>query len=153
MTKIKIEMAKVLHYSKNKISFGGDSGKLMIVRNLDCMKKWTEEEIDEIFDDEGNFIWELYNLEKRGARSKHSVSGAKRLSLTSNDPGARADLIRSTRKEVVAALKKIFADEKLEKSTLLMKPVYQRMAKKLISAENIRNKFEKTFVEYNPARN
>ena len=55
--------------------------------------------------------------------------------------------------EVVVALKKIFADEKLEKSIPLRKAEYQRMAKELISAENIRNKFEKTFVEYNPARN
>ena len=136
-------MAKVLHYSKHKISSGEDGGKLKIVRNLDCMKKWTEEEISGIFDDEGN-------LEKRIGRPKN---GQRRLSLTSNDPGARADLVRSTRKEVVAALKKIFADEKLEDSEKPKKPEYQRMAKELISVENIRDKFEESFVEYNPARN
>ena len=138
-------MAKVLHYSKNKISSGVDSGKLMIVRNLDCMKKWTEEEISEIFDDEGNL--------KLIGRSKRSVGGGKRLSLTSNDPGARADLVRNTKKGVIAALKKIFADEKLEDSEMPKKPEYQRMAKELISVENIRDKFEESFVEYSPARN
>ena len=139
-TKIKIELSKVLLYSKHKISSGEDDGKLMIARNLDRMKKWTEEEISEIFDDKGNL--------KAGKRTKKSRS---RLSL--DDRFSRTDLVRNTKRKVITALKLIFADEDLEDSEMPKKPEYQRMAKELISEENIRNKFEETFVEYNPTRN
>ena len=141
--KIKIEIEKVLHYGKRKINFGEDADKLIIARNMDCMKKWTETEISDIFDG-GNL-----KLTNYGWRSLPSI---KRKSITANDPLARTELVRSTRKHVMEALKSIFADEQLEDSEMPKKPDYQRMAKELISEENIRNNFEDSFIEYDRLR-
>ena len=141
--KIKIEIEKVLHYGKRKINFGEDADKLIIARNMDCMKKWTETEISDIFDG-GNL-----KLTNYGWRSLPSI---KRKSITANDPLARTELVRSTRKHVMEALKSIFADEQLEDSEMPKKPDYQRMAKELISEENIRNNFENSFIEYDRLR-
>ena len=140
--KIKIGIEKVLHYSKRKVNFGEDADKLVIARNMDCMKKWTEAEISDTFDN-GN----VKNRKTKFIRSN------KRRSMTANDPVARTELVRSTRKHVMEALKYIFADEQLEDSEMPKKPDYQRMAKELISEENIRNNFENSFIEYDRLRN
>ena len=132
-----------MHYGKRKINFGEDADKLIIARNMDCMKKWTETEISDIFDG-GNL-----KLTNYGWRSLPSI---KRKSITANDPLARTELVRSTRKHVMEALKSIFADEQLEDSEMPKKPDYQRMAKELISEENIRNNFENSFIEYDRLR-
>ena len=136
--KIKIEMAKVLYYSKHKMSSGEDSGKLMIARNLDCMKKWTEEEISEIFSDKGNL---------RNSRPKKPKKNPRK--LTYNDHFSRIDLIKNTRREIRTVLKVIFADEDLEDAEMPNRNEYQRMVRELIGAKNIRNKFEGAFIEYN----
>ena len=135
--KIKIEIEKVVHYSKRKVNLGKDADKLIISRNMDCMKGWTEAEISESF---------------FGKYWRRKFIPSKERPKTAKDPVARAELVRSTRKLVIEALKFIFADEELEDSEMPKKPDYQRMAKELISEENIRNKFKNSFIEYDRLR-
>ena len=47
VNKIVIDLKQVLLYSKLTVKSGKDAGKLVLARNLDCMKEWTDEEIDE----------------------------------------------------------------------------------------------------------
>ena len=132
--KIKIKIKKVINFSKNKVPPNAkeNAGELLIKRNLEEMKKWSDDEISEIFDDQGN-------LKRRRKRS-----------WKPSDPGSRVDLIRKTKTLAAAALKLIFEDEKLENSEFEIpsKNELKRMAKELISEENIRKKFKKSFIEY-----
>ena len=92
------------------------------------MKKWSDDEISEIFDDQGN-------LKRRRKRS-----------WKPSDPGSRVDLIDKTKKLAAAALKLIF--EENSEFEIPSKNELKRMAKELISEENIRKKFKKSFIEY-----
>ena len=51
--KIEIRMEKILEQNTMRLNSGPNEGQLVIERNLDYMKKWSEDEISEIFDDEG----------------------------------------------------------------------------------------------------
>ena len=46
-------MDKILDQNTMRFISRPKQGQLVIVRNLDYMKKWSEDEISEIFDDEG----------------------------------------------------------------------------------------------------
>lgn len=59
--KIKIPLEKILEYSLRRSTSGPNEGQLVIERNLDCMKTWSEDEISEIFDDEGKLKLLLSN--------------------------------------------------------------------------------------------
>ena len=74
----------------------------------------------------------------------------KALPMTANNPGSRVDMVESTRKRTIDALKLIFRDEKLHNSEVKKVPSQiklARMARDLISEENIRYKFEYCFIE------
>ena len=137
VNKIEIDLKQVLHYSKLTVKSGDDAGKLVLERNLDCMKNWTDEEISEIFNDNGN-------LTKHTRRPK----GFRR---DSDSPHARRKLVKITRHHTISALKKIIK-EKLEDSELKMpsNAEIKKMARDLISEENIRNAFEECVIVYNP---
>ena len=128
--KIKINIKKVINFSKNKVPPNAkeNAGELLIKRNLEEMKKWSDDEISEIFDDQGN-------LKRRRKRS-----------WKPSDPGSRVDLIDKTKKLAAAALKLIF--EENSEFEIPSKNELKRMAKELISEENIRKKFKKSFIEY-----
>ena len=140
VNKIAIDLNQVLLYSKLTVKSGKDAGKLVLERNLDCMKNWTDEEISEIFNDNGY-------LTKNTRRPK----GFRRDSFSSNSPHARSILVKSTRHHTISALKKIIK-EKLEDSELKMPSnvEFKKMARDLISEENIRNAFEESVIVYNP---
>ena len=72
--------------------------------------------------------------------------------MTANHPGCRVDMVESTRKRTIDALKLIFKDEIFQNSEIEMpsQPKLSKMARDLISEENIRNKFENCFIEYDP---
>ena len=135
-------MEKILDYSSRKLTSGPNEGKLVIERNLDYMKTWSEDEISEIFDDEGQL--------KRLLSNKLSKKRRRALSMTANC-GSRVDMVKSTRKHTISALKVIFRDEKFQNSEIKKVPSQLKlgkMARDLISEENIRNKFENCFIEY-----
>jgi len=126
VNKIKISMEQVLLYSKLTVKSGEDAGKLVLERNLDRIKEWTDDEISEIFDADGNL--------KRTKRMK-----------------TRSNLIKTTRFHTITALRLIIK-EKFEDSgfKLPTSAEYKRMAKDLVSEENIRNAFEESSIIYNP---
>ena len=135
-------MEKILEQNTMRFTSGPKQGQLVIERNLDFMKKWSENEISEIFDDEGQLKHLLSNkLSKKRRRA---------LSMTANC-GSRVDMVKSTRKHTISALKLIFRDEKFHNSEIKKVPSQiklGKMARDLISEENIRNKFENCFIEY-----
>ena len=141
-TKIKIKIEKVIEYSRIKVPAHAkkNAGELVIKRNVEKIKKWSEDEISKIFDDQGNLkSFPLKNLHHRRKE---------------NDPGFRVDVIRRTKKLAAAALKLIFEDEKLSNSEFEIpnKIEINKMAKNLISEENIRSKFQKQCIEYDRVR-
>ena len=113
------------------------------------MKKWSEDEISEIFDDEGQLKHLLSN--KLRTSNKKTSSKLRALPLTANHYGSRVDMVESTRKHTINALKLIFRGEKFHNSEIKKVPSqikFRKMARDLISEENIRNKFENCFIEY-----
>ena len=110
------------------------------------MKKWSEDEISKIFDDQGN-LKSFPSIKQLKLKNLHHRR-------KENDPGSRVDLIRRTKKLAAAALKLIFEDEKLQNSEFEIpaKNELNRMAKNLISEENIRSKFQKICIEYDRIR-
>ena len=137
--KIEINIEQVVLHSKRIVKSGEDAGKLMIKRDLDQMKQWSDDDISEIFREDGGL---------KPSRKK------RKRSLAANDSLARIDLIMSTRKRAIVALRRIVKD-KLQDSEFKMPstPEYKRMAGDLISEENIRNKFENSFIVYDPSFN
>ena len=150
--KIKIPMGKILKQRTGTLISGENTGQLVIERNLDYMKNWSEDEISEIFDDEGNLKTNLSNRAKFNSRLiVYKCKGLPR-GLTAKHKGARVDMVQSTRKQTIVALKLIFKDEICQNSKIEMPSQLKlgKMAKDLISEENIRNKFEDCFIEYDP---
>ena len=131
VNKIEIDLKQVLLYSKLTVKSGKDAGKLVLARNLDCMKEWTDEEISEIFNGDGYL--------KKQRRKKRS------------NPNVRYNLVKSTRYHTIAALRRI-VKENLQDSEFKMpsNAEFKRMAGDLISEENIRHAFEESFIVYNP---
>ena len=144
-------MEKILEQNTMRLNSGPNEGQLVIERNLDYMKKWSEDEISEIFDDEGILKRLLSNkLQSREHMSNgRIVSRREALPLTANNPGSRVDMVESTRKHTINALKLIFRDGKFHDSDVKKipsQPKLAKMARDLISEENIRNKFENCFI-------
>ena len=136
-------MEKTLEQNTMRFTCGLNKGELVIERNLYCMKKWSEDELPEIFDDEGKLKHLLSN-------KLHSRGGRKALPMTANHIGSRVDMVESTRKHTTLALKLIFSDGKFHNPEIEMPSQRKlgKMARDLISEENIRNKFENCFIEY-----
>ena len=142
-------MDKILDQNTMRFISRPKQGQLVIVRNLDYMKKWSEDEISEIFDDEGQLKHLLSN--KLRTSNKKTSSKLRALPLTANHYGSRVDMVESTRKHTINALKLIFRGEKFHNSEIKKVPSqikFRKMARDLISEENIRNKFENCFIEY-----
>ena len=148
-------MDKILEQNTMRLNSGLNEGQLVIERNLDYMKKWSGDEISEIFDEEGQLKRLLSN--KLHAREHMSngriISGRQALPLTANHYGSRVDMVESTRKITIKALKLIFRDENWEMNNSEIKKVPSqiklgKMARDSVSEENIRNKFENCFIEY-----
>ena len=141
-----------MEQNTRRLNSGPNEGQLVIERNLDYMKKWSEDEISEIFDNQGNLKSRLSNkLQSRESRKRGRISpGCKALPMTANHPGCRVDMVESTRKRTIDALKLIFKDEIFQNSEIEMPSQIKlaKMARDLISEENIRNKFENCFIEY-----
>ena len=135
VNKIEIDLKQVLVYSKLTVKSGEDAGKLVLERNLDCMKNWTDDEISEIFNDHGNV-----------KRTKNKIR-----SVTANNVFGRSNMVQKTRFHTILALRKIIK-EKLQNSELKMpsNAEFKKMARDLISEENIRNAFEECVIVYNP---
>ena len=144
--KIEITMEKILEQNTRRLNSGPNEGQLVIERNLDYMKKWSEDEISEIFDDEGQLRHVLSDkLHSRERIKKGRVISRRRaLPMTANHYGSRVDMVESTRKHTINALKLIFRDEFHNSEIKKL----GKMAQDLISEENIRNKFENCFIEY-----
>jgi len=145
--KIKIPLEKILEYSLRRSTSGPNEGQLVIERNLDCMKTWSEDEISEIFDDEGKLKLLLSNkLNSKEHRDKGRIKrGCKALPITAKNYGSRVDMVKSTRRFTIHALKLIFRDEQFQNSEIKKVPSQiklGKMARDLISEENIRNKFK-----------
>ena len=77
-------MNTIIHYSKKKVPANAkeNAGKLQIKCNLEEMKKWSYNQISEIFDSQGNLKG---NFKQMKGQIKSS---------NANDPGSRVDLIR-----------------------------------------------------------
>ena len=91
------------------------------------MRNWSKDEITEIFDRQGK-------LKK--------IRGRKREVLTGNNPAARVELVKNTRKHVATALKSIFKHEKRIDRHLRMPPKgqYMGIAEDFTSKEEILGK-------------
>ena len=151
--KIEISMEKILEQNTRRLNSGPNEGQLVIERNLDYMKKWSDDEISEIFDNQGKLKSRLSNkLNSRETMDRGRIERRRKaLPMTANNPGSRVDMVESTRKRTIDALKLIFRDEKFQNSEVKKVPSQiklARMARDLISEENIRYKFEYCFIEY-----
>ena len=133
VNKIEIDLKQVLLHSKLTVKSGEDAGKLVLARNLDIMKQWTDDEISEIFNDDGNV-----------KRTKNKIR-----SVTANNVFARSNMVQKTRFHTILALRKIIK-EKLQNSELKMpsNAEFKKMARDLISEENIRNAFEDSSIMF-----
>ena len=134
-----VTIGNIVEYSKSKIISGPDTGKFTMKRNLECMKNWSDEEISEVFNAKG----QLRNFRA----NRTSVPIYRRKSLTENNPPARVRMVKSTRKHAIFALKMFFEEETLQDRDLKMPNGndIRQLATKLISEENIRHKFNKSW--------
>ena len=131
---VNITLGRIIENSNAKIAVGADAGKRIIERNLECMEKWTEDEVSEIFEGDEKVRFKLKNF----GRGK----SVKRKSLTENHPAARAAMVESTRKHMVKALEQIFKFEKRRDPGLRMPPrgQYMGIAMSFINEREIKNK-------------
>ena len=131
---VNITLGRIIENSNAKIGVGADAGKRIIERNLECMEKWTEDEVSEIFEGDEKVRFKLKNF----GRGK----SVKRKSLTENHPAARAAMVESTRKHMVKALEQIFKFEKRRDPGLRMPPrgQYMGIAMSFINEREIKNK-------------
>ena len=115
-----------------KITNGKDADKPIIKRNLDMMKKWTKEEINELFDEDGNVHKQF-----------------QRKSLKPTDTNNRAFILTSTRRHVSRVLVKILNDDHKEGAKKVrVSPKILSMSRELISKDNILAKFAKASVKF-----
>ena len=127
-----VTWGRISEYSSRKITRGPDAGKLLIERNLECMRNWSKDQISEIFDDQGKL--------KKIRRPKYGIFRGK---LTDDNPSARVEMVKNTRKYVVSALKSIFKHEKYIDRDLRMLPndQYMAIAEDFTSKDAILTKF------------
>ena len=147
VNKIETNMKEVLYYSEllcSNIKSGADAGKQIIQRNLECMKKWSGDDFSRIFDEEGNLKWPRGTVRGIGifCRSRNYLSA-------NNRACAKYDLVRNTRHHTMSILKLVFDDKNLSEFEMPSELELKRMAKDLISVENIRNNFEMRII-YDP---
>ena len=146
-TIVEIPLKKILEYSGTKLISGDDAGMLVVQRNVDCMKKWSDDEISKLFKSDGTLNYPRRLLLDNGHRLQ-------RRSFPPNDQAARAQMVKNTRKYVVAALKSIFAEEKLDDPKFKIPGIRkcERMAREFVSEENIKNEFDDSVIVYDQVR-
>ena len=150
VNKIETNMKEVLYYSeliqsKLTIKSGADAGKQIIQRNLECMKKWSEDDFARIFDEEGNLKWPSRDTE----RSISIICRTRNYLSANNRACAKYDLVKNTRHHTMSILKLVFAHKNLREFEMPSELELKRMARDLISVENIRNNFEMRII-YDP---
>ena len=138
-----LTIGKIAEYSKRKIISGPDAGKFAMERNLECMKNWSDEEISEIFRANG-YLRSRFNSNRRDRWPSQWDLPSDRKSkwLTEKTPAARADMVKSTRKHAIFALKIFFEEETRVQPN---KTEIRQLANKMISEENIRHKFNNSW--------
>ena len=131
---VNITLGRIIENSNAKIGVGADAGKRIIERNLECMEKWTEDEVSEIFEGDEKVRFKLKNFGQ--------AKSLKRKSLTENHPAARVAMVESTRKHMVKGLEQIFKYEKRRDPDLRMPPKgqYTHIALEFINEKTIKNK-------------
>ena len=147
VNKIETSMKEVLYYGElfcNTIKSGADAGKQIIQRNLECMKKWSDDDFSRIFDEEGSLKWPRGTVRGIGifCRTRNYLSA-------NNRACAKYDLVKYTRQYTMSILELIFAHKNLRESEMPSELEFKRMARDLISVENIRNNFEMRII-YDP---
>ena len=152
VNKIETNMKEVLYYSeliqsKLTIKSGADAGKQIIQRNLECMKKWSEDDFARIFDEEGNLKWPSRDTE----RSISIICRTRNYLSANNRACAKYDLVKNTRHYTMSILKLVFAHKNLREFEMPSELELKRMARDLISVENIRNNFEMRII-YDPEK-
>ena len=137
---------EIAEYSKQKIISGPDAGKFAMERNLESMKNWSDEEISEIFQGNGS-LRSRFNHTYRWPSQWDLPRDRKRKWLTEKTPAARADMVKSTRKHAIFALKMFFEEETQQNTDFKMpkKLEIRQLANKMISEENIRHKFNNSW--------
>ena len=160
--KTKINIKRILENSFHKIPPNAkiNAGEKTMKVYLKMMKQWTEEEVDEVFDD---------NMSERQSFSQLSRSRLRKMRrLRVDDPEKRPFIVFMTRRHVRRALKRICKQIKYDirneiedsmnvnkqiitvdsKIDFLPEPTCQfrslnpsKIAKKMISKEGILNKF------------
>ena len=147
--KIETNMKEVLYYSElflyPTIKSGADAGKQLIQRNLECMKKWSEDDFSRIFDEEGNLKWPSRDT----VRGKSIFCRTRNYSSANNRACAKYDLVKNTRHYTMSILKLVFDHKNLREFEIPSELEFKRMARNLISVENIRNNFEMRVI-YDP---
>ena len=149
-TIVEIPISKIVEFSNTKLIRGENAGERVLEQNLAYMKKWSDEDISKIFRTNGS----LRGFQTR--LSLTSTGGRVRVRKTypKTHPAFRANLVKRTRKLTVAALRLIFEEEKLYDSDF-KKPTKlecKRMAKEMISEENIKNKFDQSVIVHAQVR-
>ena len=119
---MKIKMKDILANANGIYATGVNAGEKVLECNLEKMKKWTEEEIDNAIDENGN--------------------------LRRNDSDERV-LLSNSRTRVLKALGNIIRKMKDEGTytTGISAPKRRQFAKMLTSKENILSKFKKAEIE------
>ena len=143
--KIETNMKEVLLYCELTVKSGADAGKQIIQRNLDCMKKWSDDDISRIFDDDGNLKWPSRDT----ARGVSILCRARKYLSGINRAVAKYDLVKNTRQHTMSILKLVLEHKNLREFEMPSELEFKRMARDLISVENIRNNFEKRII-YDP---
>ena len=139
-----ITIDEIAEYSTRKVFGGPDDGKLAMKRNLECMKNLSDEEISKIFKANGNL--RTLNSNRRNRYRWHCRNRTYRW-LTDKNPAARTDMVKSTRKHAIFALKMFFEEETQQNTDFKMpnKLEIRQLANKMISEENIRHKFNNSW--------
>ena len=127
---MKITLEQVLEKSNARLYIGPDSGKKVLERNLEKMKKWKKSRIEFFFDENGGLIREPSDEAKDDWK-----------------------IISSTRKHVRTSLQIIIRDAKKKDEKIKAPLIYRRLAAQLISKENIMGKFKNAELDLNPEEN
>ena len=152
VNKIETNMKEVLYYSeliqsKLTIKSGADAGKQIIQRNLECMKKWSEDDFARIFDEEGNLKWPS----RETVRGISIICRTRNYLSANNRACAKYDLVKNTRHFTMPILKLVFEHKNLREFEMPSELELKRMARDLISVENIRNNFKMRII-YDPEK-
>ena len=126
---MKITLEQVLENSNRRHSIGPDSGKKVLESNLEKMKNWKKNQIENLFDENDSL-----------AKNKENQDDHK--------------IVASSRKYVRKSLQKIIKEAKNKDDKIKARVGdYHRMTSQLISRENIMGKFKNAEVELNPEEN